>query len=177
VRGCCSPIHVGCRTPLIQGCEADLSPPYSSKFKNGGAIPSFPNTPSWLEAWISTLLSYTWRSFTHLQPQDAPCRNTKVTDLFRVGIKFHCPLFLILSTKCPLCLWNIKSDSKLLSGFPLPIIFKPYVSRKACMLTLFSIYSKDSRINKNFWVIISYSTSSFNCCFRFGNYRPRKLRQ
>jgi hypothetical protein len=36
-------------------------------------------------------------------------------------------------------LLDIQSDSKILSGFPYPIIFKPYVTRKARMLQLFSI--------------------------------------
>jgi hypothetical protein len=35
----------------------------------------------------------------------------------------------------------IQGDSKLLSGFPWPIIFKPYASRKARMLKSFSILS------------------------------------
>jgi hypothetical protein len=33
----------------------------------------------------------------------------------------------------------IQSNSKLLSGFPCPVIFKPDVPRKACILKLFSI--------------------------------------
>jgi len=33
--------------------EADLSPPSSAKVKNHGAIPPFPNTPSWHSAQLN----------------------------------------------------------------------------------------------------------------------------
>jgi hypothetical protein len=35
------------------GHEADYSPPFSAKVKNGGAIPPLPNTSSWRGAYLS----------------------------------------------------------------------------------------------------------------------------
>jgi hypothetical protein len=42
---------------------------------------------------------------------------------------------IYITTKCV----KYTGDSKLLAGFPCPIIFKPYVQRMARMLKLFSI--------------------------------------
>jgi hypothetical protein len=47
--------------------------------------------------------------------------------------------FIYVLTQQPAVSMAIQSDSKLLPVFPWPIIFKPYVPRKARMLKLFSI--------------------------------------
>jgi hypothetical protein len=53
---------------------------------------------------------------------------------------------------------EIQSDSILLSGFPWPIIFKPYVSWKTCMLKLFSILQ--------YWFYKQYNFLSYTFIFR-----------
>jgi hypothetical protein len=67
----------------------------------------------------------------------------------------------------------LKCDSKLLSGFPLPIIFKPEIeySRAWWRCLAFAILFRQVIIHLELHFHIPYAV--LFCCFRFENYGPR----